>query len=410
MSARSTPQRRPFARELGATLAVATFSVAVAAGFARVFTGWSFMSDLVVLVLVGHGLGLLLRRLSLSSWVAVPAVALGLVWAIAGLYYPETLSWGLPSGATWELFRIELDDVRAQFRTAVAPVIYGGGWDVLAAIGLAIAVLLADVFAFRAYARAETLVPGGVLFVFVGALGDERLRIALTVVLVGVGVATIAVLRSHFAADSRPATAPPLRRVWPAVVAVSLIVAVVAGFVGPRLPGADAAPIYETRGGNGGGVTEVVSPLVDIRSRLTNQSDNELFRVRADAESYWRSSALPQFDGTVWGLPERELQSTSGQLDDPARSAVELRQEITITGLGGNFVPAAPDPFLASGPDDLRWVAETSTLVTVDDDLGAGDVIEVVSASPRPERAALAATTSTDAGDPIYTELPSGLP
>jgi hypothetical protein len=63
VSARSTPQRRPFARELGATLAVATFSVAVAAGFARVFTGWSFMSDLVVLVLVGHGLGLLLRRL-----------------------------------------------------------------------------------------------------------------------------------------------------------------------------------------------------------------------------------------------------------------------------------------------------------------------------------------------------------
>ncbi len=410
MSTTPTPRRRSFTRDLGATLAVAAFSLTVAAGFARVFTGWSFMDDLLVLVLVGHGLGLVLRRVTLSSWLAVPATALGLVWTIAVLYYPDTLSWGLPTGATWELFRIELDDVRAQFRTAVAPVIHGGGWDVLAAIGMAIAVLLADVFAFRAYARAETLVPGGVLFVFVGALGDERLRVALTVALVTVGVVTTAVLRSHFAADSEPATAPPFRRVWPAVAAVSLVVAVVAGALGPRLPGADAAPIYETRGGNGGGVTEVVSPLVDIRSRLTNQSDNELFQVRADAESYWRSSALPEFDGTVWGLPERPLQSVSGTLDDPARSAVELRQEITISALGGNFVPAAPDPFLASGPDDLRWVAETSTLVTVDDDLGRGDVIEVVSASPRPERAALAATTSTNPGDPIYTELPSDLP
>ncbi|TFH14356.1 MAG: DUF4129 domain-containing protein, partial [Acidimicrobiales bacterium] len=331
-------------------------------------------------------------------------------WVIAALYYADTLSFGLPTGATWELFRFEVTGVREQFQTAVAPVIYGAGWDVLAAIGLAIAVLLADVFAFRALARAEALVPGGVLFVFVGALGQDRLRVALTVTLIAVGVMTTAVLRSYYApATGRSNASTSLRRLGPAVIAAAITIAALAGFIGPRLPGADAAPLYETRG-RGGGVTEVVSPLVDIRSRLTNRSDSELFQVRASAESYWRVSALPEFDGTIWGLPERPLVSTDDQLARPRSGTEELRQQITIVELGGSLVPAAPDPFQASGPTDLRWVAATSTLVTIDGALQPGDVIDVVSASPRFDPAVLAAATATDAGAPIYAELPDDLP
>jgi transglutaminase-like putative cysteine protease len=402
---------RPFGRELGATVAVAAFSIAVAAGFARVFSGWNFMTDLILVALAGHGLGLLLRRLRLSGWLAVPITAVALIWLIAAVYYPATFSWGLPTGATWDLFTTELADVRSQFRTAVAPVIYGAGWDVLAAIGLAIAVLLADVFAFRALARAETLVPGGVLFVFVAAVGDDRLRVALTVSLIAVGVATVAVLRTYHSSTPGRATTP-MRRLWPAVLAIALIVAASAGFVGPRLPGADAAPLYETRG-RGGGVTEVLSPLVDIRSRLTNRSDRVLFEVRADFESYWRSSALPEFDGRTWGLPDQPLQSADDTLGAPRSGAVQLRQEVTIRALGGTLVPAAPDPFQATGPsgrNDLRWVPATSTLVMVDDDLEPGDVISIVSASPRFEPETLAVATSTDAGDDVYTELPEDLP
>ena len=194
------PSGRPtLERDVAATLALAAFSIAVAAGFARVFSGWDFMNDLVMVVVVGHGVGLVMRRLAVKAWLAVPAIAAALVWVIAALYYPDTLSFGLPTGTTWELFRFEVTGVREQFQTAVAPVIYGAGWDVLAAIGLAIAVLLADVFAFRALARAEALVPGGVLFVFVGALGEDRLRVALTVTLIAVGVMTTAVLRWYYA-------------------------------------------------------------------------------------------------------------------------------------------------------------------------------------------------------------------
>ncbi len=152
---------------------------------------------------------------------------------------------------------------------------------------------------------------------------------------------------------------------------------------------------------------------MDIRSRLTNRSDKVLFEVRADFESYWRSSALPEFDGRTWGLPDQPLQSADDTLGAPRSGAVQLRQEVTIRALGGTLVPAAPDPFQATGPsgrNDLRWVPATSTLVMVDDDLEPGDVISIVSASPRFDPEALAVATSTDAGDDVYTELPEDLP
>ena len=391
-----------------ATLMVAAFSLTVAVGFARVFSGWPFVTDMAVIAAAGHGTGLVLRRLRVPGWIAVPATAIVLVWTVLAVYYPSTFSWAMPTSDTWSILRIELTSVRQDFRTAVAPVDYGGGWNVLAAIGLAASVLLADVFAFRADARAETLVPGGVLFIFVGALGDDRLRVATAVMLVGAGVITTMTLRWYHADPGRTDVVSSWRR-WPVAISFGLVIAIAAGVVGPRLPGADAAPLYETSGG-GGGVTQVLSPLVDIRSRLTNRSTVELFKVRADVESYWRSSALPEFDGTTWGLPERVLEPLGESSIAPAESEIYNRQRITIGALGGSLVPAAADPYQASPRNAMKWAPETSTLVWIGGDLGTGDTIDIVSAFPQLDPQRLAAATSDQPGDPIYTSVPADLP
>jgi len=405
----TSPSARPsLANDALASLAVAAFSMTVAVGFARVFSGWPFLGDMAVIIAVGHGISLVLRRIRLTPWIAVPVTALALVWAVMAVYYPETFSWGLPTSDTWSTLQTQLTSVRADFRTAVAPVEYAGGWNVLAAIGLATSVLLADVFAFRAEARAEALVPGGVLFVFVGALGDERLRIASAVLLVGIGVITTVALRWYHAEPGRGDAGNPGRR-WPVAVAFGVVVALAAGFVGPRLPGADAAPLYETSGGSGN-TTQVVSPLVDIRSRLTNQSTTELFRMGAEIRSYWRLSALPEFDGTTWGLPERELASLDGSPTAPGIATERNLQLLTVGVLGGSLVPAAPDPIQASPQEDLQWERQTSTLVKGGGGLQAGDTFEIVSQSPLLDSDVLSAATSTDAGDPIYTSVPTDLP
>jgi len=398
--------------DLTATAALALYSAAVAAGFARVFAGWGFLDNMLVLVLVGHGAGLVLRRLHVPGWISAPLMVVLLGWTIGMIHYRFTYSLLLPTGETIDLLRTELGLVQDQFRTAVAPVLYGGGWDVLAAIGMAAAVVLADLFAFRAFARAEALVPGGVLFVFVAALGTSRLRVTLTVLLVAAGVLATVVLRAYH--TPRPMVGArgrgAIRLALPAAVASALVVGVLAGVIGPRLPGANAEPIYDTRGRGNGSVTEIVSPLVDIRSRLTNRSNSELFVVQATAESYWRSSALPEFDGTTWGLPERRLSTADNGLSTVRSGTEELRQRVRIVNLGGSLVPAAADPTNVSPSENLRWSADTSTLVKTDAELTTGDTFDIVSASPRFDVATLNAATSTDAGDPIYLELPDNWP
>lgn len=403
-----------FGTELISSIALTAFSIAVAAGFARVFSGWQFLDDFVVLAVAGHGFGFLTRRLRIPGIVAVPLFVGLMIWIIAFVHYRESMSALIPTGETLELFRQEIDRVREEFPAAVAPVIYGGGWDVIAAIGMALTIILSDTFAFRAFARAEALVPGGVLFVFVAALGIDRSRVALTTALVATGVAATVALRVHHG-PHRPAVIghrrSAARLVIPAALCTAAVVALAAAFVGPRLPGADSDPVYETRSGGGGGnVTNVVSPLVDIRSRLTNRSNAELFTVRADFESYWRLSALARFNGTEWGLPERSLSRVDGELTEARDGSMQLRQEITITSLGDKFVPAAADPQAASPQDGLRWNSDSSTLLKTDGDLANGDTFEIVSASPRFDVAALQASASTDAGDPIYLELPDDFP
>ena len=49
-------------RDLAATVGLSLYSLAVAIGFARVFSGWDFLTDLIVLIVVGHGSSFALRK------------------------------------------------------------------------------------------------------------------------------------------------------------------------------------------------------------------------------------------------------------------------------------------------------------------------------------------------------------
>ncbi|MEP4649434.1 MAG: hypothetical protein ABJ314_04580, partial [Ilumatobacter sp.] len=211
-----------------ATLALTVYSIVVAAGFARVFSGWEFFDNLVVVAVVGHGAAFVLRRFGTPVWIAFPVTLAALVWLVGAMFYRDTFTLLLPTSETWAVFRLELDVVGDNFRTQVAPVEFLYGWNVLSAIGVAAAVLLADTFAFRAFARAEALVPGGVLFVFVAALGTDRSRIASTMALVAAGVVATVVLRQHHA-PAQSATIgvprPLFARVLPVAAGSALSVA-----------------------------------------------------------------------------------------------------------------------------------------------------------------------------------------
>jgi transglutaminase-like putative cysteine protease len=394
-----------------ATLALAAYSFIAALGFDRVFTDWQFVPDVLVIVLVGHGSSLLMRRLHVNALVSIAVSAAALVWAVAWVAYPDTFAAIFPTRETWDIAWADLGLVRDQFSHAVAPVEYVGGWTLLAAVGTAFAVFTADTFAFHARARGEALVPGGVLFVFVAALGADQHRVVLTLALIAAGFLAAAMLRMRFAQPSRTSLGRPrhpLALMLPAAILGAAAVVFGTWIIGPRLPGADADPLFDTHT-NTGGITEVPSPLVDIRSRLVNRADTLLFEVAATQPRYWRVIGLPAFDGNTWGLPSRSVDDVNGELADPAPGSTENRQEITIAALRGNFVPAAAEPVQADGPD-LQWNAETSALLRADGDLETGDKITVVSAEPSFSADVLRTTSSDSPPDAIYLALPADFP
>ena len=156
-------------------------------------------------------------------------------------------------------------------------------------------------------------------------------------------------------------------------------------------------------------MTEVVSPLVDIRSRLVNRRDTQLFVVTSTAPAYWRVSGLPEFDGNMSGATRPRRRRCRGRAVGPGARIDPNDQQIVVSALGGRLVPAAAEPVQASG-DGLRWNAETSTLVRTDRVLEEGDAFEVVSAMPSFTPDVLRATTSSSPPDPIYLALPDDFP
>lgn len=397
--------------DLAATAALAVYSFVAALGFARVYADWAFVGDVALVVIVGHGLSYALRRFGVPGLLAVPLVAIGLAWVVAWISYPSTFGFVFPTRETWNIAWADLNLVRDQFRNAVAPVEYVGGWSLLATIGTAFAVLTADTFAFHARARGEALVPGAVLFIFVAALGADRHRLSLTLALVGAGFLAAAVLRVRFAQPPRTSlggTRHPLSVALPATVVAGTAVVLGAWVLGPRLPGATADPLVDTHTSSGS-VTQVRSPLVDIRTRLVNRADTELFTVTTTQPAYWRVSGLPEFDGNSWALPDRSLQDVDGRLSAAAPGSSANDQLIVISELRGKLVPSAAEPVEADG-EGLRWNADTSTLLRIDRELETGDEFEIQSAMPSFTADALRAATSSAPPDPIYLELPENFP
>lgn len=404
-------ERPPAGTDLAATAGLMLYAAAIGAGFSRVFTDWSFVGDLIAIIVVGHGLSYLFRLIRLPAIYAVPLLLVAIAWTIAIVNYRSTLQFGLPLTDTWEAIRADLDNSLAEFRTATAPVPYAGGWRLLAAITFGLAVWLADTFAFRAQARGEALVPGAVVFVFIAALGVEENRVLFSLAVIGTGFYALALIRQR--AERRPRTwlgspGNPLLGAAPAALCAAAVVMAGAWALAPHLPGADADPLFDATG-SGTGDTEVVSPLVDIRPRLVNDADNVQFTVVATQPSYWRLVSLPQFDGRRWDLRDGELDSTTDELGAALPGSLENRLTVTIDDLTGSFVPVAAEPVQASGPN-AHFNALTSALIKTETGLRTDDTYQVVSAMPRFDPDELRQATSTDPPDPVFLQLPADLP
>lgn len=393
---------------LPATACLTALTVVTVVAHNRVFADADFLRPMLAVAIGLHVLAATLRVVRAPAWVAFPVQLIGAAELLALAYYRPTLSGPFPTSETLEMVRIDMRLVVDQFSTAVAPVPSAGSYAVVAAVGIAIVVLLSDAFAFRAMGQMEAVVPSGILFVITAALGVDRDRVLLASLWIAVALLTAGVLRFQQRSDDLAWIGGRRARLVTALPAIAIAVSVsaaAAAAVAPNLPGAGEKGLVDTRN-RLGSVTEVLSPLVDIRANIVNRSNLEMFTVTSsDGGHYWRVIGLPRFDGNAWNPPEESLVPMGNRYDEVTTGTVMVDQVFGITGLGGSLVPAAYHPVQVS-PGDVYWAADSESLVLPDGRvLNSGDSIAIRSLVPNPSQAELLAATAVGA-PAAYYELP----
>ncbi|HEX9993636.1 MAG TPA: DUF3488 and transglutaminase-like domain-containing protein [Acidimicrobiales bacterium] len=400
-----------------AELAALAMPVAAVAGFARLFDdggGWAvpclvapLMSALLAAVCRRRGWGV-----GRSALVSAVGAALVLSW----LLYGDTTAYGIPWAGTWSAVRADLADAWAMFKEVAAPAPAEPGFVLAGAAAAWAAAFLADWAAFRLWTPVEAIVPSATLFGFTCLLGTDRQRTTATAAWLGAALLFVLVHRvarqergtSWLASDPR-AGARSLILVGGGLAGVALVAGLV---VGPALPGAARPALLDWKGSGDGGARVTISPLVDIRSRLVAREDTVVFTVRSPARSYWRLTALDEFDGRIWSS-EREFDKADGQLPGTVAGAADeerVRQQFSVTGLESIWAPAAYAPVAVDDATaDLRYDPESATLI-VDTDRPTSDGVDYVVESTLPvfDQEALASASGRAPADLLrrYTALP----
>ena len=181
------------------------------------------------------------------------------------------------------------------FRTGVAPVPPTPGVVLLCALAVGVVALAADTIARRPDTTIAALGPTLVLFVLTGTLGTDDLRVPTTIAYVAAALVELTIAnaarveaRRTWFTGRRLASDASVVRSAAAVGGAALLVGLV---ITPLVPGVDSAPVLRYRNSSGRvagfGDYEGVSPLVDLRARLGERSNIELFRVDSPT---WRST------------------------------------------------------------------------------------------------------------------------
>jgi len=401
-----------------AEVAFALVSLATVVSLRRVFAGGEWFAPLVVHVVAAHATVTWLRRRQVAAPVAALVAGAVALVVIAWVHAGQATTFGIPTLSTVDLLLTSVNDAFTQFGDIKAPTPPLEGFLVASAVAVWAGAVVGDWAAFRADAAVEAVLPAAALFGVASVLGADVGRIPLA----GLWIATVLAFVLARRADrlgrtstwvgdhrSRGPQALVLLGIGLAVVAT-----VVAAVVGPRLPGAESEAVVSLTdlGDDAPGTRVTVSPLVDIRSRLVQQANVEVFTVRSDQRAYWRLTSLDRFDGTIWSS-NGSYGKSSGDLDDGVPVASErivFDQQFTISALSQIWLPAAYEPQAVQVSDPVRYDEISGTLI-VDTEVPTSDgtAYAVRSALPQHLPDALAAASREVPSDIAerYLDLPA---
>jgi transglutaminase-like putative cysteine protease len=390
-SARPARRGRHAGLQLATEVALGGTTAAAIIGMHRLFEDGSFFPPLFLQVVLAHLTVTLLRRAHCRLLPAGLITAVAALCAITWTHYLRTTTALLPTRATLSSIDADIDAAWWLFREVQAPAPVEVGFVVATSLAIWLIVFVADWGAFRTGVSFEALLPPATLFLFAAVLGAEGSRAASAALFVAACLMFLLLHRIWRQEDTATWAALHSQRGRRSLLSSGAVLAgvsvVVSGIAGPRMPGAEEPPLIpwkdlaeedETR--------VVVSPLVDIRSRLVQQKDVEVFTVKtSDADfpgAFWRLTALDTYDGGIW-RSSYATDEADGELPSSVEADTDVTrvsQTITIQALGQVWLPAAFEPVAIDthpapsgrAPPTVGYESDSATLI-VDQEADTSD-------------------------------------
>ena len=407
----------PRAQRLIALFAVCAIAIATAFAFGRVFAGhgstWRLMGVALASALVASALEK--RNLLLATMVS--AVVLAVVVGL--LIYPGTTWHGLP---TLDTLRHALDAshlVGEQARLQVAPSPPLKPLMFVSVLAMWAAIFSCHALAFRAGSPILALLPPIAMLAFADTVLEEFIKPVYGVVFLAAALAIVFADALRRVQGWGPVWTGPgsrarlsatasrgARRVAVAAVGTAIIVPFI-------VPGFGSKAIFDISSTNASDRVRI-DPLVSIKASLTRSDPVEVFRVQADAPSYWRMVSLTDFDGDTWrpDLIDTGDPVTPDTILSAGTVGTEpVQQTFTISSdLGFSWLPLAYPPQQIDVPDtSVRYNSSTGT-ATLDGELDAGAEYHVTSVPVQPTPTQLAAVVFPPPAQNISSTSLDGVP
>ncbi len=349
---------------------LAIMTLTAAAGFERVFVDRQWILPVAAVILAVHGGSWVTRRLALPTWSApVVGVVLTVVvaaWTVVG----ATTVAGLPLAGTWDTIAADLGNAWRVLPTVTAPVSDLAGFRLMAAWGGGLIAILGEWAAFRLRSSLQALSPAFGLFVVCCVLGTTAGRLWAVLAVVASMTLFVLVHRNTLGragtvwfAGGRHGSVG-----WSAGVGAGVLALLGAAIVVPNLSPAEGRGVLGWKHGaaGSGGARSVVSPIVDLRTRLVSEAQTPVMTVTSPVSSYWRLTSLDTFTGVQW-------QSTNSYLGVGHRlpgvgalpaNARQVNEHFHLQTLDSIWLPAAFNPESVSGGGRVTYDPVSGSLLT----------------------------------------------
>jgi transglutaminase-like putative cysteine protease len=356
-----------------ATLALLGLTLASTAGLLRVFTGHHWLGPILLIAIGVHAVCWASRRARLGQLLSL-VLALVAVWVLSGwTVLGSSTVYGFPAGRTASELANAIGQARADFALTVTPTTPTRGLLLMTVLGTGLIAILGDWAAFRLRSALLGALPGFVFFIVcctVGAGSGRQLVVGLEVAAILIFLLThrteVGRADQAWFGNYRSGSALWAVKAGSLIAATSMLAAIA---VTPALGPYEGRAILGWRGGIGGsgsGPRQVPNPVVDLHSRLLEETDTPVFTVHASVPSYWRLTSLDTFTGQDW-ISTNSYRGFGPRL--PGIQAVPLgtrvvQDQFVIQQLDSVWLPDAFTPLAVTGVHNVSYDPTSGSLIT----------------------------------------------